>query len=159
MLIEADCCLLMLIDADWCWLLLINADWSGLLRDARERTYIPWTSIFMIILIKICKRSACAGSLLPQSWASSSSTRSSSSSSSSWWSSKQALVRSCHRLERLDLEECVLLTDTSISQVCFSFLVFLAENIICGVNRMIGRESDYVTDQLWWWGPIYQFPF
>ena len=29
----------------------------------------------------------------------------------------QALVRSCHRLERLDLEECVLLTDTSISQV------------------------------------------
>jgi F-box/leucine-rich repeat protein 2/20 len=32
-------------------------------------------------------------------------------------SSPQALVRSCHRLERLDLEECVLLTDASISQV------------------------------------------
>ena len=29
----------------------------------------------------------------------------------------QALARSCHRLERMDLEECVLISDHSISQL------------------------------------------
>ena len=29
----------------------------------------------------------------------------------------QALARSCHHLERMDLEECVLITDSSISQL------------------------------------------
>ena len=33
------------------------------------------------------------------------------------WCSVQALARSCHRLERMDLEECVLISDHSISQL------------------------------------------